>query len=45
MSKTELIQVKISPQIKDFLEQKAKQKGLTLSAYIRMVLIEMSQRE
>lgn len=45
MSKTNLIQLKVSPDLKQQLEQKALEKGLTLTAYVRMILIENVQKE
>lgn len=45
MSKTELLQLKVSPDLKNALDQVARKKGLTLAAYIRMVLIESLQKE
>ncbi len=35
-----LINLEIDPDLKDKLKTKAKSKGLTLSGYIRMLLIE-----
>ena len=45
MSKTELLQLKVSPDLKKTLDQIARKKGLKLAAYIRMVLIESLQNE
>lgn len=45
MPKTELIQVRITPETKSMLEKTAKAKGLTLAAYIRMILISSLQKE
>lgn len=45
MSKTELLQLKISPDLKNALDQQARKKGLTLTAYVRMILIENLQKE
>lgn len=45
MPRNDLIQFKIPSEIKSRLEQVARKKGLTLAAYIRMVLIESLQKE
>ena len=35
-----LLQIKINSDLKDELKREAKEKGLTLASYVRMILIE-----
>ncbi len=39
----ETIVIKINPKIKDNLEKEAKEKGLNLSSYVRMILTERNK--
>lgn len=45
MSNTELLQLKISPDLKNTLDKVARKKGLTITAYVRMILIESLKKE
>jgi hypothetical protein len=45
MANTERVSTFLSPEIKAKVEEKAKAKGLTLSAYIRTLLIEETKKE
>lgn len=45
MANTERISTFLSPEIKAKVEEKAKAKGLTLSAYIRTLLIEEIEKQ
>ena len=40
-----LINIEIDPNLKEKLKAKAKSKGLTLSGYIRMVLLENLEKQ
>ena len=39
----ETVVIKINPKIKDNLEKEAKEKGLNLSSYVRMILTERNK--
>lgn len=39
----ETIVIKVNPKIKDNLEKEAKEKGLNLSSYVRMILTERNK--
>lgn len=43
MLKEEMIVIKIEPKFKESLEKEAKEKGLNLSSYVRMILTERNK--
>jgi len=45
MANTERVSTFLSPEIKRKIEEEAKSKGLTLSAYIRTLLIEQVEKQ
>ena len=41
--KDKVIHIQIEPKLKNELQEEAKQKGLSLNSYVRMLLIERSK--
>lgn len=45
MAKTETLQVRLSPDIKAILAAKAEALGMTMSEYVRMLILEDARKE